>query len=234
MPELIACPSCQNKISERATTCPKCGSERQKQCMVCKKFIMIDSISCPECGDPNPFDEQLVSNKETKKYETKITDITIQNQDNEEGYEQYIKTTKTVSSKKDSGSKQWSIYTKGGRIEAVKHGFCWPAFFFTFGLAIFKSLWLVAISYFVFLNFMEITIYDTLVLMDFEFAAFQVEPFQIDAVYISLITLELIFRFAFGYSGNKLVASRLEKKGFWKGITLNAKNKQSAIEQYKR
>ena len=81
---------------------------------------------------------------------------------------------------------------------------------------------------------MEITIYDTLVLMDFEFAAFQVEPFQIDVFYISLITLELIFRFAFGYSGNKLVASRLEKKGFWKGITLNAKNKQSAIEQYKR
>jgi RNA polymerase subunit RPABC4/transcription elongation factor Spt4 len=234
MPELIACPSCQNKISERATTCPKCGSERQKQCMVCKKFIMIDSISCPECGDPNPFDEQLVSNKETKKYETKITAITIPNQDNEEGYEQYIKTTKTVSSKKDSGSKQWSIYTKGGRIEAVKHGFCWPAFFFTFGWAIFKSLWLVAISYFVFLNFMEFTIYDTLVLMDFEFAAFQVEPFQIDAFYISLITLELIFRFAFGYSGNKLVASRLEKKGFWKGITLNAKNKQSAIEQYKQ
>jgi RNA polymerase subunit RPABC4/transcription elongation factor Spt4 len=73
MPELIACPSCQNKISERATTCPKCGSERQKQCMVCKKFIMIDSISCPECGDPTPFDEQLVSNKEAKKYETKIT-----------------------------------------------------------------------------------------------------------------------------------------------------------------
>jgi transcription elongation factor Elf1 len=234
MPELIACPSCQNKISERATTCPKCGSERQKQCMVCKKFIMIDSISCPECGDPNPFDEQPVSNKEAKKYETKITAITIPNQDNEEGYEKYIKTTKTVSSKIDSGSKQWSIYTKGGRIEAVKHGFCWPAFFFTFGWAIFKRLWLVAIFYFVFLNYIEFMIYDTSVLMDFEFAAFQVDVFQIDAFYISLITLELIFRFAFGYSGNKLVASRLEKKGFWKGITLNAKNKQSAIVQYKR
>jgi len=109
MPELISCPSCHNKISGRATKCPKCGSERQKQCMVCKKFIMLESISCPECGDPNPFDEQLVNNKEAPKYETKITAISIPKQDNEEGYEKYIETTKAVSSKIDSGCKQWSI-----------------------------------------------------------------------------------------------------------------------------
>ncbi|MDH3867667.1 MAG: DUF2628 domain-containing protein [Desulfobulbaceae bacterium] len=195
---------------------------------------MLESISCPECGDPNPFDEQLVNNKEAPKYETKITAISIPKQDNEEGYEKYIETTKAVSSKIDSGCKQWSIYTKGGKIEAVKHGFCWPAFFFTFGWAIFKRLWLVAISYFVILNFMEFMIYYTLLLMDFEFAAFQVAGFKIDAFYISIITLELIFRFTFGYSGNKLVAFRLEKKGLWKSIIFNAKNKQSAIEQYKR
>ena len=207
---------------------------RAEKSIVCKKFIMLESISCPECGDPNPFDEQLVNNKEAPKYETKITAISIPKQDNEEGYEKYIETTKAVSSKIDSGCKQWSIYTKGGKIEAVKHGFCWPAFFFTFGWAIFKRLWLVAISYFVILNFMEFMIYYTLLLMDFEFAAFQVAGFKIDAFYISIITLELIFRFTFGYSGNKLVASRLEKKGFWKSIIFNAKNKQSAIEQYKR
>ena len=234
MPELIACPSCQNTISDRAITCPKCGSERQKQCMVCKKFILINSISCPECGDPNPFDEQLVINKEVKKHETKITAISIPKQDNEEIYEKKIKTTKTGSIKIDSGSKQWIIYTKGNKIAAVKHGFCWPAFFFTFGWAIFKRLWLVAISYFVILNYMEFKIYDTLVLMDFKFDVFQIKALKIDVLYICLITLELIFRFAFGFSANKLVASRLEKKGFWKGITLHAKNKQSAIEQYKR
>jgi RNA polymerase subunit RPABC4/transcription elongation factor Spt4 len=234
MPELIACPSCHNKISERAITCPKCGSERQKQCMVCKKFIMIDSMSCPECGDPNPFDEQLFSNKESKKYETKITAISIPKQDNEEGYEKNIKTTKAASSKIDSGSNHWIIYTKGNKIEAVRHGFCWPAFFFTFGWAIFKRLWLVAISYLVIVNYMEFMIYDRLVLMGFKFAVFQGKAFKIDFFYISLITLELIFRFAFGYSANKLVASRLEKKGYWKGMTFKAKNKQSAIKQYKQ
>ena len=234
MPELIACPSCQNKISERAITCPKCGRERQKQCMVCKKFIMIDSMSCPECGDPNPFDDQLVSNKKAKKHDTKITAISIPKQDNDEGYEKNIKTTKAVSSSIDSGSKQWIIFTKGNKIAAVKLGFCWPAFFFTSAWAIFNRLWLVAISYFVIVNYMEFMIYDTLVSKDFKFTVFQVEALTIDVFYISLITLELIFRFAFGYSANKLVASRLEKKGFWKGITLNAKNKQSAIEEYKR
>ena len=72
MPELISCPACQNEISERATQCPKCGIDRTKQCIVCKKFIMTDSIGCPECGDPNPFDAHLVSNKGTKKIDTKI------------------------------------------------------------------------------------------------------------------------------------------------------------------
>jgi hypothetical protein len=63
----------------------------------------------------------------------------------------------------------------------------------------------------------------------FEFDAFQINP-----IYMSLIILEFIFRFAFGYSGNKLIVSRLGKRGYWKGVTVNARNKQSAIEQYKR
>lgn len=234
MPELIACPSCQNKISERASSCPKCGSELQQQCVVCKKYIPIDSISCPECGDPNPFDEQLISNNAAEKYETKITTISIPRQDIEEGDEKYIKPSKAVSSKKDSGNKQWSIYTKGAKIEAIKHGFCWPAFFFTFGWAIFKRLWVVAICYFVFVNFMEFLIYYTLVLMGYELGAVQFGAVQLETLYIGLIILEFIFRFAFGYSGNKLVISRVEKRGFWKSITVNAKNKKSAIAQYMR
>lgn len=234
MPELIACPSCQNKISERAPSCPKCGSELQQQCVVCKKYIPIDSISCPECGDPNPFEKQLISNNATEKYETKITTISIPKQDNEEGDEKYIKPPKAVSSKIDSGGKQWSIYTKGAKIEAIKHGFCWPAFFFTFGWAIFKRLWVIAICYFVFVNFMEFLIYYTLVLMGYELGAVQFGAVQLETLYIGLIILEFIFRFAFGYSGNKLVISRMEKRGFWKSITVNAKNKKSAIAQYMR
>jgi hypothetical protein len=80
--------------------------------------------------------------------------------------------------------------------------------------------------------------------MDFGFAAFQLDAFEFDAfrfdafqfnpIYMSLIILEFIFRFAFGYSGNKLIVSRLGKWGYWKGVTVNARNKQSAIEQFKR
>ncbi|MDH3995491.1 MAG: hypothetical protein OET87_00920, partial [Desulfobulbaceae bacterium] len=136
MPELISCPGCQNEISERATQCPKCGIDRTKQCIVCKKFIMTDSIGCPECGDPNPFDTHLVSNKGAKKIDTKITAITIPISDNDERVTKDNKSKQTLSGRKDTGSKQWSIYTKGAKIVAVKHGFCWPAFFFTFGWAI--------------------------------------------------------------------------------------------------
>ena len=234
MPELIACPSCQNKISERAPSCPKCGSELQQQCVVCKKYIPIDNISCPECGDPNPFEEQLISNKTAEKYETKITAISIPKEDNGEGDEKYIKTTKDVSSKIDSRGKHWSIYTKGAKILAIKHGFCWPAFFFTFGWAIFKRLWVVALCYFVFINFMEFLIYYTFVLMGFEFGVVQFGTVQLEILYIGLIILEFIFRFAFGYSGNKLVLSRVVKRGYWKSLTVNAKNKKSAIAQYMR
>ena len=228
MPALIACPFCQNQISERANKCPKCGRGQQKRCLVCKKIIMLDGISCPECGDPDPFNEQFVRNNRTKKIETKITAITIPDQDNEKEFEKHIKTPQPVNGRRDSGSKQWSIYTKGGRIVAVKHGFCWPAFFFTFGWAIFNRLWGIAISYFIFINFTEFMIYDTLGSMNFEFYSV-----QFNASYIFIIILEFIFRFSFGNSGNKLLASRLEKNGFWESKSLNAKNKQSAIERYK-
>ena len=91
--------------------------------MVCKKFIPIDSINCPECGDPNPFEEQLISDKTAEKYETKITAISIPKEDNGEEDEKYIKTIKAVSSKIDSGGKKWSIYTKGAKILAISYNF---------------------------------------------------------------------------------------------------------------
>ena len=200
---------------------------------------MMDSIGCPECGDPYPFGEQIVSDQKAEKNETNINAITIPNFENEEMENKPPKTAQRVSGRKYRGSKQWIIYTKGGKILAVKNGFCWPAFFFTFGWAIFNRLWLIAISYFVFVNLMEFTIYNTIGLMNFQFDTVQFDVIQfelqqIDIFYIILIILELIFRFAFGYSANKLVTSSLVNKGFWKGITISAKSKQSAIEQYIR
>ena len=228
MPGLIACPSCQNKISERATKCPKCGWGRENCCIVCKKIIMLESSICPECGDPDPFNEQLVSNKGTNNKETRITAISIPDLDNEKEIEKHTKSTHSVSIRSDSGSKQWSIYTKGGKIVAVRNGFCWGAFFFTFGWAFFNKLFLISICYFVSINFLEFMIYDTLGSIDFKFYAVQLK-----VSYVSLITLEFIARIAFGYSGNKLVSLRLERNGFWKCASLNAKNKQSAIEKYR-
>ena len=81
---------------------------------------------------------------------------------------------------------------------------------------------------------MEFLLYYTLVLMGYELGAVQFGAVQLETLYIGLIILELIFRFAFGYSGNNLVISRVEKRGFWKSATVNAKNKKSAIAQYMR
>ena len=240
MPELIACPSCHSQISNRASKCPKCGNSREAQCLVCKKHIMMDSIGCPECGDPYPFGEQIVSHQKAEKNETNFNAITIPNFDIEEREKKPApKTAQRVSGRKYRGSKQWSIYTKGGKILAVKNGFCWPAFFFTFGWAIFNSLWLIAISYFVFVNSMEIILYNSIGLMNFQFDTVKFDTvqfgvIQFDTFYVIVIILELLFRFSFGYSANRLVTSSLVKKGFWKGITISAKNKQSAIEQYIR
>lgn len=54
-PRLVICHSCNNKFSERAKTCPKCGSVQTKPCQVWHSLIPAASSQCSECGDPSPF-----------------------------------------------------------------------------------------------------------------------------------------------------------------------------------
>jgi len=51
-----SCESCLHKFSKRAKICPKCGWKSLESCGICHQAIPYDSTSCPECGDPSPFE----------------------------------------------------------------------------------------------------------------------------------------------------------------------------------
>ena len=70
-PELYKCFACDNVISERASSCPKCGYEKVEKsaCDICNKPIPINSKSCPECGDPNPFEKRKDSISEFEAHD---------------------------------------------------------------------------------------------------------------------------------------------------------------------
>lgn len=78
-PELVACPTCDNQISNRSKICPHCktrdpfGSGAKRQCQVCGHIALIENTRryvsnihqgssqgrffdkpCPNCSDPAP------------------------------------------------------------------------------------------------------------------------------------------------------------------------------------
>lgn len=53
--KLLECESCGQLFSKRAAKCPKCDCKPLKYCQICHRKIPVDSSSCPECGDPDPF-----------------------------------------------------------------------------------------------------------------------------------------------------------------------------------
>jgi hypothetical protein len=55
---LMECPACDARISKRATRCPKCNTAPYQPCQVCATTIMVNSESCGECGDPDPFNAE--------------------------------------------------------------------------------------------------------------------------------------------------------------------------------
>ncbi|NUM35537.1 MAG: HEAT repeat domain-containing protein [Candidatus Brocadiae bacterium] len=65
---LINCAKCDEKISDKAKTCPKCGSttpfKKLRNCPECLVEIPIDIEFCPECGYPNPFEKNNEHQKE--------------------------------------------------------------------------------------------------------------------------------------------------------------------------
>jgi len=69
-PQLVTCHSCNNKFSERAQACPKCGSAQTKSCQVCHSLIPAVSSQCPKCGDPSPFYVQNNNQENPEKIAT--------------------------------------------------------------------------------------------------------------------------------------------------------------------
>ena len=57
---LMECPACDARISKRAARCPKCNTAPYQPCQVCAMTIMVNSESCGECGDPDPFNVEAL------------------------------------------------------------------------------------------------------------------------------------------------------------------------------
>jgi hypothetical protein len=52
---LMTCPTCDANISRRAASCPKCKSAPYSHCLICATRLLVNSATCSECGDPDPF-----------------------------------------------------------------------------------------------------------------------------------------------------------------------------------
>lgn len=56
--KLSVCNYCTRKVSPRATVCPGCSKRITCKCVACGALIVTDSVTCPECGDPFPFNDK--------------------------------------------------------------------------------------------------------------------------------------------------------------------------------
>ena|GEM_PF-3513769 len=59
---LMACPTCEANISRRAASCPKCKSAPYSHCLICATRLLVNSKTCSECGDPDPFTAPVGAN----------------------------------------------------------------------------------------------------------------------------------------------------------------------------
>ncbi len=75
---LIKCSECKNKISDKATICPKCGCPVEKKlfCKECGKEINLNDEYCKNCGFPisttkndtsKKSKNSIINNKKHKK-----------------------------------------------------------------------------------------------------------------------------------------------------------------------
>ena len=76
-PLLIKCGSCSRQFSRRAQQCPKCGWKPWIICKVCKQNIPSDSASCPECGDPEPFDSNYAAPSSSIKAADELQHVSL-------------------------------------------------------------------------------------------------------------------------------------------------------------
>jgi hypothetical protein len=102
-----------------------------------------------------------------------------------------------------------------GRREAVKRGFSWPAFFFTFGWALVKRMWLIGLG--------------TLGLAAIVGFSPALSQFQQQALGDS--GLGLLSCVLFGFMGNKWRREQLVEQGWRHVAVVRADNLSCALEQ---
>jgi hypothetical protein len=120
---------------------------------------------------------------------------------------------KKINSERAIGMKQYKIFRHPqNQIEAVKQGWSWPAFFFTFIWALFKKRWLLAIG-----SLVGVTVVGIIV----------------DAIAGKTVAgLGMAYGCMFGYEGNKWRESNLRTRGYDDVGTVTASNPEGAIAAF--
>ena len=110
--------------------------------------------------------------------------------------------------------KQYKVFKHPvGKIQAVKQGWCWPAFFFSFIWAILGRMWGLGIAVFVILVLVATSLY-----------TYQTQNADGIVNFISFITNVI-----FGINGNAWREKNLLSRGFDLIDTVTASNKDGAI-----
>ena len=110
--------------------------------------------------------------------------------------------------------KQYKIYEfTPGNYKAVKQGWSWPAFFFTFIWAMTKNMWGIAVACFVL---------DGVICGRYGYTS------------EAYLTIDMIISIIFGASGNKWRENNIQKKGYSFKSTVMADNPETAIALYMR
>lgn len=103
-----------------------------------------------------------------------------------------------------------------GKIEPVKQGWSWPAFFFNWVWALIKRMWGIAVTVFLLSLFMEIFINEA--------------EFGIGTIVIFMVSIVILF--IFGINGNDWREKKLLSRGFDFKMTVEALNQDQAVSIY--
>lgn len=105
--------------------------------------------------------------------------------------------------------------------KAVKNGWSWPAFFFTYIWAFCMQLWVIGFIFFPIHFFRHILVNS----LDYTFSS------SLNDVEIVILIFSFGINFLFGFYGNRWKRSRLKKAGYTIFNTVNASSKNDAISR---
>jgi hypothetical protein len=112
--------------------------------------------------------------------------------------------------------KLYEIYTSPlGKVEAVKQGWSWPAFFFSWIWACVKGMWVLGIGIIV-----------ALLVVLFIFEVMSIDEMTINGFFIFA---DVVIGIIFGVRGNSWREKNLLSRGFSLAATENAANPEAAL-----